>query len=370
MNQSDFSLRNPKVLILVAVCLLVGIFGGLIGIFIVNDYFSLVGRRSRQVVLQENSAIIEVAKKLEPSVVSITTETQAVDVFGRVQQQNGAGTGIIIRSDGLILTNKHVIPSGSDNVVVTLNDGKQFEGAKVLARDPQLDLAYVKVDASNLEAAELGDSDKVVVGQKVIAVGNALGEFQNTVTAGIISGLGRPVAAGDASESELLQDLFQTDAAINPGNSGGPLVNIEGQVIGINTAVAEAENIGFAIPINQAKAGIASIEGAGELSKPYLGVRYVPLNKDIAKANNLASEQGAWVRADSDAPAVLPESPAAKAGLKEGDIITKIDDKAIGEDGSLSTLIGQKKVGDKVTVTYLRDGKQQNADITLEELQS
>lgn len=349
-----------------------GVVGGMFGIFFVNNYFSLTKNRSQRVVLEENSAIVEVAKKLEPSVVSITNETATENAFGQSETSSGAGTGIIIREDGLILTNKHVVPEGSSNVTVTLNDGKRFENAQVLARDPQLDLAFLKVNAKGLTAAELGDSDQVVVGQKVIAIGNALGEFENTVTAGIISGLGRPLSAGGgSSEVEQLQDLLQTDAAINPGNSGGPLVNIEGQVIGINTAIADsAENIGFAIPINQAKAGITSIEDTGKLSKPFLGVRYISLNKEIAQANKLSSDTGAWVKGDATNPGIMPGSPAAKSGLKDGDIITKVDGEEINENRSLSTLISKHKVGDEVKLTIIRNGKTIKLTTKLEQLPS
>ncbi len=353
--------NHRKVLVgsFILVSFVSGIIGGMFGIFFVNNYFSLTKNRSQRVVLEENSAIVDVAKKLEPSVVSIATEDRRVNLFGQDESTEGAGTGIIIRDDGLILTNKHVVPEGSGNITVTLNDGKRFDNAQVVARDPQLDLAFVKVKARGLVAAELGDSDQVVVGQKVIAIGNALGEFENTVTAGIISGLGRPISTGGgSSEVEQLQDLLQTDAAINPGNSGGPLVNIEGQVVGVNTAIAEAaENIGFAIPINQAKAGITSIEDTGKLSKPYLGVRYISLNKEIAEANNLSSNTGAWVKGDSTSPGIVPDGPAAKAGLKENDIIIKVNNEEISDNRSLVTLIGKQKVGNEVKLTVIRNNK-------------
>lgn len=377
-NPKDPSSKSPAnhkhVLVgaFILVSFVSGVVGGMFGIFFVNNYFSLTKNRSQRVVLEENSAIVEVAKKLEPSVVSITTETTGENFFGQSDTSGGAGTGIIIRDDGLILTNKHVVPEGSSNVTVTLNDGKKFENAQVLARDPQLDLAFVKVNAKGLKAAELGDSDQVVVGQKVIAIGNALGEFENTVTAGIISGLGRPISAGGgSSEVEQLQDLLQTDAAINPGNSGGPLVNIEGQVIGINTAIADsAENIGFAIPINQAKAGITSIEDTGKLAKPFLGVRYISLNKELAQANKLSSDTGAWIKGDDANPGIMPDSPAAKSGLKEGDIITKVDGEEINENRSLSTLISKHKVGDEVKLTIIRNGKTVTLTAKLEQLPS
>lgn len=352
------------------IALLGGLIGGALGIFFVNDYFSLSRDRSRQVVLEESSAIIEVANKLKPSVVSIVTESPELDYFGQISgTESSAGTGIIIREDGLILTNKHVIPASSSKITVVSSDGQEYE-ASVLARDPFNDIAYVKIAGNGFTPAELGDSDQVVVGQKVVAIGNALGEFDNTVTSGIISGIGRPVVAGDAtSEVERLQDLFQTDAAINPGNSGGPLVDINGMVIGMNTAIADnAENIGFAIPINQAKAGIASVEKTGKLIKPYLGVRYVSINKEYAKANDLPAEQGAYVIGSDGQPAIIAGSPAAKAGLKEKDVITRVNGQDVTKTSSLVTLVGKYQVGDEITLTVLRDGRPQEIKVKLEEL--
>jgi serine protease Do len=214
----------------------------------------------------------------------------------------------------------------------------------------------------------------VQVGQHVVAIGNALGQFQNTVTEGIISGLSRGVTAGDSSgmggSSEQLQNLFQTDAAINPGNSGGPLVNLAGQVIGINTAVAGqgAQNIGFAIPINEAKPLIASVKEKGRIVRAYLGVRYVAVDQQAATANNLSVNHGAWVQAtDDQTPGVVPDSPAAKAGIKEGDIITKVGGDTVDSTHSLQSLISKHKPGEKVVVTVMRDGKEQSLDVTLEE---
>lgn len=363
------SLPAKLVLLIVVVSLIAGVVGGAIGIFFVNDYFSLSRDRSRQVVLQESSAIIEVANKLKPSVVSIvTTQPAQVSLFGPGEQL-GAGSGIVLSADGLILTNKHVIPESTSQIEVVDSEGNKHEG-QVLARDPLNDLAYIKINASGLTPAELGDSDLVVVGQKVIAIGNALGEFDSTVTSGIISGIGRPVVAGEpGTEVERLQDLFQTDAAINPGNSGGPLVDINGKVIGINTAIADgAENIGFAIPINQAKAGIASIEKNGKLAKPFIGVRYVSIDKEFAKENSLSVDQGAYVISSDGQPAIIPNSPAAQAGLQEKDIITKVNGEDVTKDRSLVTIIGKYQVGEEVTLTVIRDGQPQEFKLRLAEL--
>jgi serine protease Do len=217
----------------------------------------------------------------------------------------------------------------------------------------------------------LGDSGAVKVGQDVIAVGNALGQFQNTVTNGIISGVSRGITAGDATSSgnsEQLQNLFQTDAAINPGNSGGPLVNLDGQVIGINTAVAGqgAQNIGFAIPINEAKPLIASVKSVGHIVTPYLGVRYIALDQETASANNLPVSDGAWIQ-DSDAqnPGVVSGSPADKAGIKTGDIIVKVGGDKLDSTHSLQSVIGKHKPGDKVSVVVNRGGKEVTLSATL-----
>lgn len=327
--------------------------------------------QSKQVTLQENSATIDLVKKVGPSVVSINTSSQVQGFFGS-QEQKGAGTGVIVKDDGLILTNKHVV-EGASTVTVIMNDGKQYDG-KVLATDPTNDIAFVKVSASGLPAADLGDSDKVEVGQRAIAIGNALGEYDNTVTTGVISGKKRPVQASDGQgNTETLTNLFQTDAAINPGNSGGPLLNIEGQVIGINTAVASgnnAQNIGFAIPINEVKGALDSVVAKGTIVRPYLGVRYVMITPTFAEKNQLTVKEGALLRGDTETLAVLPNSPAAKAGLREGDIIIKINGTAVTTDSPLQNVVARQKAGDTVTVTYVRDGKEQTTQVKLEEYQA
>ena len=337
-----------------------GIVGGLLGAFVyVHDFASSIPVDKRQVVVQESSAVIDVAKKVGPAVVSITTQTVQPGVFGfGSTQAEAAGTGMILTSDGLILTNNHVI-SGSTSVTVFTSDGKQYKGT-VVAANPYNDYAFVRISAKNLPTVRLGDSASIQVGQQVVAIGNALGQFQNSVTEGIISGKGRPVQAADSGSSsvESLSDLFQTDAAINEGNSGGPLVNLDGQVIGINTAIAgNAQNIGFAIPINEVKNAIDSVKNKGTIEQPYLGVRYIPITADFASANNLPVNNGAFVTAKGDQLAVVPGSPADKAGVKDGDIITKIDSQKLDESHTLTSVITQKKVGDTVTLSILRDGK-------------
>ncbi len=358
----------------VGAALVIGLIGGMLGSFIFVRFFaSAIPTNRKQLIVQENSAVIDVAKKDSPSVVSITSKAVTRGFFGTSQQVSGAGTGMIVTSDGLILTNRHVVEDTTANYTVVTSDGKTYT-AKVVSRDTINDVAFVRISASNLPAIELGDSGAVKVGQRVVAIGNALGQFQNTVTDGIISGLSRGVTAGDgnsslgASSSENLQNLLQTDAAINPGNSGGPLVNLDGQVIGINTAVAgSAQNIGFAIPINDVKPLIASVRNAGRIIRPYLGVRYVAIDKQVATQNSLSVNDGAWVQAADDAnPGVVAGSPAEKAGIKEGDILTKVGGDTIDATHSLQSLVGKHKVDDKVTVTLLRDGKTQTVDVTLE----
>ncbi len=318
------------------------------------------------VISQEEEDISTVASKVGPSVVSIVTKSQARSYYG-TQSVEGAGTGIIISSDGYILTNKHVV-SGSQELAVIDSEGNTYSNAKVVGTDPLNDLAFVKIsDAKDLKPATLGDSSSIRIGQKVVAIGNSLGEYQNTVTSGIISGTGRPVTASEGDSTETLTDLLQTDAAINPGNSGGPLTNLSGQVVGINTAVAaDAQSIGFAIPINSAKGIIKNLMKTGKVERPYIGVNYVTVTPDVAKQYNLSVKKGAYVHADSGESAVMSGSPASKAGIKNGDIITKVGDIDVGERGSVASLVSEYGVGDTIKLTLLRDGKTQTVSVTLE----
>ena len=335
----------------------------------------------QQVVLKSQGELISsIAQNVGASVVSVNTTgtviTQNPFGFGQSSVQEGAGTGIVLTADGLILTNRHVVPTGTTKVSVTLSDGTEFDDVTVVGRtssSDSLDIAFVKINdlkGKTLTPAKLGDSSKMKVGASVIAIGNALGQFQNTVTTGILSGYGRSVQAGDASGNSLenLEDLFQTDAAINEGNSGGPLVNLDGEVIGINTAIAgDAQNIGFAIPINDVTGLIDSVKSSGKLERPYLGVVYVSLTNDLAQQYGLSVKRGAYIapRDIIGTNPVVTDSPADKAGLKPGDIITKIDGTAIDQNNSLSSIINKHKVGDKVSLTVLRDSKERTLDVTL-----
>lgn len=312
----------------------------------------------RMRVIEEGNVVADVAKEVSPSVVSIVTESTTQTYYGDSQQQ-GAGTGIIISKDGYVLTNRHVIPDNATSVQVVLADGTQYDNVRVVGRDSLNDLAFLKISGVyNLQPAKLGSSADMQVGAKVIAIGNALGQYQSTVTSGIISATGRPLTAADESgeSSEQLENLLQTDAAINPGNSGGPLVNIAGEVIGINTAVAqEAQGIGFAIPIDDAKGLIKSVTESGELKRAYLGVRYVSITPDVASQLKLAVKNGAYISDANDA--VVSGSPAANAGLEQKDIITKVNGTAVDAQHPLASLLSQQVPGDTVTLTVVRDGK-------------
>lgn len=328
---------------------------------------------SRERILAEGEVVADVAKTVSPSVVSIVTETVANNGFFGPTSQAGAGTGIVISKDGYVLTNRHVIPEGVRSVSVVLQDGATHEGVTVVGRDPINDIAFLKIkNVSSLTPAKLGDSTTMQVGQKVVAIGNALGQFQTTVTSGIISGTGRPVTAADGAGggAEQLENLFQTDAAINPGNSGGPLVNLNGEVIGINTAVAEdAEGIGFAIPINDAKGLIKGVLATGELKRAYLGVRYVTITPEVAKRLKLEQKQGAYIGGGSQTP-VIAGSPADKAGLRAGDVITKVNDVELNARATLVSQLSQFTPGDTVTITYVREGMAREVTVKLEELRN
>lgn len=369
--------KGASIILLLFSSLCVGFLGGWLGSK--DSSTTLVGKTtqaSQQVIASESQLISQIAKTVGPSVVSVNvTGTSSSGFYGGSQQEQSAGTGVIISEDGVIITNRHVVPVGTSAVSVTLSDGTALDNVQVVGRTSEsdsLDVAFLKISDKKgkvLQAAKIGDSSKMQVGDKVVAIGNALGQFQNTVTSGIISGFGRNVTAGDGTgtNSETLQNLFQTDTAINRGNSGGPLVNTSGEVIGINTAVAgNAQNIGFAIPINDIQGLIRSVLAKGKLERPYLGVSYVSLTDDYAYQYNLSVKRGAYLApAPNGQSAVIPDSPADKAGLREKDIITKIDDAAIDANNSLTSILGRHSVGDKIKMTIIRDGKEQTISVTL-----
>ena len=322
---------------------------------------------SNVVISQKEADLAELVEKTSPTVVSIVTSQVSGQGFFQ-QEVEGAGTGIVISEDGYILTNKHVI-SEARSVQVVMSDGTRHSDVTVVGSDPLNDIAFLKIkNVSDLKVATLGDSGAMRVGQDVIAIGNSLGQYQNTVTSGIVSGLGRPVTAASSelnSRVESLTDLLQTDAAINPGNSGGPLINSAGQVVGINTAIAaDAQGIGFAIPINAAKGMIRGVIANGKVEKAYLGVQYVAITPDVRTQYKLSVDQGALVRSGSGS-AVESNGPADKAGIKDGDIITKVNEKYVGKQGGLGSLVAEFMPGEKVTLTIIRDGKEQQKTLTL-----
>ncbi|MBI4122689.1 MAG: trypsin-like peptidase domain-containing protein [Parcubacteria group bacterium] len=349
------------------------------------------GENSQAVV--EDSAAVEVVAASSPAVVSIVVTQDLSELYSRTgplfpfddffffgtpdvtppqgQQEVGGGTGFIITSDGMIVTNRHVVSRENAEYTVVTNDGTRYE-AEVLARDTVHDIAILKISADTLPVLDLGDSDRIQIGQTVIAIGNSLGEFRNTVTKGVVSGINRRVVAGDGSgSSEVIEEAIQTDAAINPGNSGGPLLDLFGKVVGVNTAVSlEGQLIGFAIPINSVKSIIESVREFGRIVRPFLGVRYILLNEEIARANNISGiSYGALVlRGETRTDlAVVPGSPADKAGIVENDIILEVNGERVTFERGLARLIDTYRPGDAVTLKLYRDGEEQEVRATLVE---
>ncbi len=357
------------------------------------------GLTEKYVKVEEESSVVSVVEKTAPAVVSIivTKDLPIIeryyrqpsgDIFdqffggffsqpqyrqnGTEKKEVGGGTGFIVSADGYILTNKHVVDDDEAEYTVLMNDESKHS-AKVLAKDAFNDLAVLKIEAKDLAFVELGDSSNLKVGQSVITIGNSLGEFRNTVSTGVVSGLARNVTAGGGSAAEELIDVIQTDAAINPGNSGGPLLDISGRAIGINTAIAQgAENIGFSIPINAVKDIYESVRKNGRIVRPWLGVRYAMLNSEIAKANNLEVDEGALVvRGENRTDlAVIPGSPAAKAKVEEGDIIIELAGEKVSIDNPLARIIAKHKVGDEIEMKIIREGKEQKLKLKLEEMKN
>ncbi|MEK7627277.1 MAG: trypsin-like peptidase domain-containing protein [Patescibacteria group bacterium] len=405
--------QKELIIIIIAVSFVVssvsGFFAGGAGV----KLFELYGDKSAPVILNETEekeeyspqttqeqAVIKAVKENSPAVVSIIISKDLPvfenyfinpfddfdDFFGnnspfnfQIPQQRqkgtekkeiGGGTGFIVSSDGMIVTNKHVVEDEEAEYTVLMNDGKKYE-AKVLARDPVLDVAIIKIDDKNLPTVILGDSNNLQIGQSVIAIGNALGEFRNTVSIGVVSGLARSITATTSGgAAEKLDQVIQTDAAINKGNSGGPLLNLRGEVIGINTAIAQgAQNIGFALPINAVKKDIKDVKEKGKIIAPFLGVRYILINEAIKKVNNLEVDHGALIQRGKNPEdlAVIPGSPADKAGLVENDIVLEIDGQKITEEYTLADSVGKKSVGDTITLKVLHKGEEKTLKAVLEE---
>jgi serine protease Do len=381
-----FNLKSFAVGLSIGVVLLVAATGGALAdrIFVIKPLNYLfpkdasgfrIGNTLEQKVLTEESVVIDVASEASPSVVTVSVEQPERTVlefspFGgfrsRVEegQSQDIGSGFIVDEKGLVITNKHVVSDTSASYKVITKDGEDYEVA-LISRDPSNDIAVLKIEATDLNPLELGSSEDLQVGQFVIAIGTALGEFRHTVTTGVISGLGRGITAGSVYEGyvEKLDDVIQTDAAINPGNSGGPLLNSAGQVIGVNVAVASgAENIGFAIPIDTVKQALGEFEKTGSfISKPYLGVEYQMVSKQAAILNDVP--QGAYV------VNVIEGSPAETAGIQAGDIVTKIGKEDITESGKdLRSVISEKSAGQEVSIEIWRDGDVINLTVKLSQV--
>lgn len=349
-------------------------------------------------IFSEEQFVIDAVKKANPAVVSIIISKEVPtyeayidpnqqnnpfgDLFpgfnfnipqyrqkGTEKKQVGGGSGFFVSSDGLIVTNKHVVLQKDVEYTVFTNDGKKHI-ATVVARDPILDIALIKIGGNSFPYLLLGNSDSLEVGQSVIAIGNALAEFRNTVSVGVVSGLARSIRAGDNSGStEVLDHVIQTDAAINPGNSGGPLLDLGGKVIGVNVAIVQgSQNIGFALPINSVKGAIESVKSTGKIVRPYLGVRYVAINAEMKQVNNLAVDYGVLVKAGANQNelAVIPGSPADKASIVENDIILEVDGVKLDDQTSLASLIRAKKIGQVIILKILSRGVEKKVSVTLE----
>jgi len=355
----------------------------------------------------QEQKIIDVVKNVSPAVVSIiiTKDVPVIEQFfvdpfedffggrspfqfrvpqfrqqGTEKREVGGGSGFIVSTDGLVITNKHVVLDDEAEYTIFTTDGRSFP-ARVLAKDPLQDLAVLKIDQENIidttgnfitkpfPSVVLGDSDALEIGQTVIAIGNALAEFRNTVSVGVISGLGRTITASGGNFVETIEDVIQTDAAINRGNSGGPLLNLAGQVIGINTAtVLDAQNIGFAIPVNRATRDIEQVRTLGKIVYPFLGVRYVLITEAVAREENLPVTHGAWIRSGPNGePAVILRSAAAKAGILSGDILLEMNGERITQENSLAKIIQQYNPGDSIVLKVLRDGQEKILNATLGE---
>ncbi|PID33368.1 hypothetical protein CR969_01090 [Candidatus Saccharibacteria bacterium] len=357
--------------LIVGVWLLVG--AGMIGAWMVSSNMPARSERAEidikkddgnSVITSEEADVSQIVKKVTPSVVSIIVGDSSNDDY-----YQGAGTGVIISQDGYILTNKHVVHGGKKFSVLN-GEGDRFNDVRLVGTDPSNDIAFLKINgAKDLKAAQLGDSGTVRVGQRVIAIGNSLGQYQNTVTSGIISGKGRPIEAYvDETETnvETLNDLLQTDAAINPGNSGGPLLNMSGQVIGINTAlVFEAQSMGFAIPINATKGLVRGVLKTGKINKPYMGVKYLEITPDIRAKYKLSIKDGALIRDGDKKGSVVPGGPADRAGLRDGDIIIEVNGRKVGENGSLGSIVSEYVPGEKLEMVVLRGGSKKQLVLRL-----
>jgi len=334
----------------------------------IDDVLSLENEGIQTNDYQFQNSIVNVVKKSSPAVVSI------------IKGESGGGTGFIVSEDGLILTNKHVVLDEDIKYKVFMNDGREYS-AKVLARDPFQDLAIIKIEPESdidkkgtlviekFPVLPLGNSDNLEIGQTVIAIGNALAEFRNTVSSGLVSGLGRRITASGGGFTETLNDVIQTDTAINNGNSGGPLLNLKGEVIGINTAIAyNAQSIGFSIPINYAKRAVEQVRDSGKIVYPFIGIRYILVNNQVKREKDLSMNYGVLIiKGGPGEPAISPGSPAEEAGLEKGDIILELNKKKITEENNLIKILIDYDPGDEVMLKILRDNQEIEATLILSE---
>ncbi|MFA6272420.1 MAG: trypsin-like peptidase domain-containing protein [Patescibacteria group bacterium] len=390
-NKASSNINRNTIIIAVVLSFFVGgsagILFGMLGGSIVSNNDSLLNLtgspETKNFVVEESSSTVDVVEKVSPAVVSIVATQDLSEIYNQTgnpfnffnttppsgKQEVSSGSGFIISSDGMIVTNKHVVSLTNADYTVFTNDGKSYN-ATVVSTDPLNDIAILDIDATDLTAVELGDSDSLKIGQTVIAIGNSLGEYSNTVTRGVVSGIDRTITASGQSGTETLEGVIQTDASINPGNSGGPLLNLEGQVIGMNTAIdSQGESIGFAIPVNEAKTVVSSVQQYGKIVRPVLGIRYVPVTAALKEKNSLDVDYGALIVKGSTAEdlAVIAGSPADKAGVKENDIILEINGERIDETNSLARIIRKYQPGDTVKLKILRDKKEITLDAVLEE---
>lgn len=368
-------IRSLLLILLLIVILITG--GVVLGIFLSKNIIKPKTITETKIeVVDEETVVTRVVEKANDSVVTVAISkdvlNNSLDVFRqmfgvyeeKVESTNierDIGTGFIINEDGLIVTNKHVVSDLGAKYKVVIGKDETVEVVNIY-RDPVNDLAIIKVNKSGLKPVEMGDSSKLKVGQTVIAIGTALGEFRSTVTKGVISGLGRGITAGGVGIGmEKLEDVIQVDAAINSGNSGGPLFDSSGKVIGVNVAVSQGgQNIGFALPINLVKQSVDNFKTTGEFDRPYLGVSYQIVSKEAALLNEVPA--GAYIQS------VIDGSPAQKGGLKIGDIITEIDGKKIIDmkDTSIAGIVNQKKIGDLLKIKYFRDKTETELEVKLE----
>lgn len=404
-KQLLYSLNNNKKIIIVSICsstITILILAIIFAILVSTNVISLskvsngfLANQPNGTVktdsVAEESKIIDAVEGANPAVVSIIISKDVpiyeqyyqgyLPFFGfnnSQQNQNqgetekqeiGGGSGFFISSDGYIVTNTHVVSDETASYTVLTNDGDKLE-ARVIAKDVALDVAVIKVDGSDYPYLTFADSDSLKLGQTVIAIGNALAEYNNSISMGIISGLSRSIVAGDSTgKSEQLDGVIQTDAAINSGNSGGPLLDIRGQVIGVNVAMESgAENIGFALPSNTVKGIVDSVKQYGKIVRPYLGVRYVQVTESLKEKNNLDYDYGVIVTRGEgiDELAVLPGSPADKAGIEENDIILEIDGVKLEQDQSLAAIIRQKQIDQTIKLKIVHDDNESELDVKLE----